>query len=174
MTMSLQKLLVASVIAITFFVTYSQRQLGATEPAVKEPNKSVKPTAEMEQTARLIVANELMRLHWTRWVTGKQLREIADEAAQEINDQLENRMEVEFLLPDEKGKRRKLDAFEEQAVEDIRAGVEEAWHEDSEGTQYVRGIRATKTCIHCHQPLGSPNAELSEGDLLGIISLKLK
>jgi hypothetical protein len=64
--------------------------------------------------------------------------------------------------------------FEQQAVEDIRAGVVEVWRDVPDGMQYVRGIRATTTCIQCHQPLGTPRGELKEGDLLGIISLKLE
>ena len=172
MTVRLQGFCVVLLSAITCLAVYADRPLGAAEP--EKSAETVTPTSEMQQIARLTVANELMRLHWTTWVTGKELRTIASQAAKGINDQFEIRSEAEFLLPEVKAKPQKRSVFEKQAVEEIRAGVTELWRDAPDGKQYVRGIRATKSCLQCHQPLGTPGGELNEGDLLGIISIKLK
>ncbi len=174
MTVRLQDFCVVLLTAITCLAADADRPLGAAEPEKSAETVTPTPTAEMQQIAHLTVANELMRLHWTTWVTGKELRTIANRAAKGINDQFELRTETQFLLPEVKAKPQKQSAFEKQAVEDIRAGVTELWLDAPDGMQYVRGIRATKTCIQCHQPLGTPGGELNEGDLLGIISVKLK
>ena len=57
---------------------------------------------------------------------------------------------------------------------EIRAGVAEVWNDTPERLQYMRGMRATTTCLQCHRPLGEPALKLEEGDLLGIISVNLK
>jgi hypothetical protein len=173
MTVRLRKFCVV-LLSSLWLVACSGLSSGAAEPEQEKSPETVTPSKEFQQIARLTVANELMRLHWTTWVTGKELRTIADQAAKGINDQFELRPEVEFLLPEVKAKPQKRSAFEKQAVEEIRAGVTESWRDAPDGKQYVRGIRATKTCIQCHQPLGTPSGELNEGDLLGIISIKLK
>ncbi len=172
MSVRLQDFCVVLLSAITCLAADADCPLRAAEP--EQSAETVEPTAEMKQVASLTAANELMRLHWTTWVTGKELRTIASQAAKGINDQFEIRSEAEFLLPEVKAKPQKQSEFEKQAVEDIRAGVTELWRDAPDGMQYVRGIRATKTCIQCHQPLGTPGGELNEGDLLGVISIKLK
>jgi hypothetical protein len=132
------------------------------------------PPEETKQIARLIAANELMRLHWTRWVTGKELKGIAEETAKGINEQLENLWTARFLVPRLKATGQRLDEFEKQGVMEIRAGVAEVWNDTPERLQYMRGMRATTTCLQCHRPLGEPALKLEEGDLLGIISVNLK
>lgn len=132
------------------------------------------PPEETKQIARLIAANELMRLHWTRWATGKELKDIAEETAQGINEQLENQWTARFLVPRLKATGQRLDEFEKQGVTEIRAGVAEVWNDTPQRLLYMRGMRATTTCLRCHRPLGKPALKLEEGDLLGIISVNLK
>lgn len=163
---------VAVVVVIVSVAALGWPQASAA-PEPKPKSEQTELPMEKKQMARLIVANELMRLHWTSWVSGRELKEIAKEAAKGINEQLENRWDGEFLLPEARARPQRLATFEKQAIDDIQAGVTEVWRDTPEGVQYVRGIRATTTCAKCHQPLGTPRGELQEGDLLGIISVKL-
>lgn len=166
--------LVVLAAAVAFFVVSPQfDQSRAAEPEVKEEDATAKPTKEMQQIARLSVANELMRLHWTKWITDQAHAKTIRETAKGIDDQLEVRPRVEYLLPDVKAERKQFDEFEKQATDDIRAGVPEVWRDTPDGAQYLRGIRAAQACVLCHQTLGARSGELKEGDLLGIISMKL-
>jgi len=142
----------------------------------KSPEKvgQIEPSNETKQIARLVAANELMRLHWTEWVTGRELKEIARVTASGINEQLDNRWEAKFLVPRLKATGQRLSELEKQGIVDIRSGLPEFWRSTRDGLHYMRGMRATKTCLQCHRPLGAPALKLEEGDLLGIISVRLK
>lgn len=172
MMIDLRKLLVVLLSAGSVFVASSYCPLIAADPAVT--NQAVKPSKSMKEVAGLTVANELMRLHWTSWVSGRELKEIAKAAATEINERVGKRAEVEFILPEVLSNRRRLDSFEKRALGEIRAGVPKVWREIGDGMQLIGGIRATTACIQCHQPMGAPSDEPMEGDLLGVVSLRLK
>ncbi len=172
--MNVQVREIVILMTVTFLMWHPVDAIQGAERDEKKSASKVEPTQEMDRIARLTVANELMRLHWETWVSGKELRMIAKQAGDEINHQLETRSNAEFLLPEVKPRPRPLDDFEKKSVEDVRAGIAEVWREVPGGTQYVRGIRATPACIQCHEAIGSPRGELGEGDLLGIISLKFK
>lgn len=151
-----------------------QEVCNAKEPQSSGQHDEIEPSNETQQIARLIAANELMRLHWTEWVTGKELKEIAKTTAKGINEQLDNRWEAKFLVPRLHVTGQRLNELEKQGIVDIRAGVPEVWRKTRDGLHYTRGMRAATACLQCHRPLGQPALKLEEGDLLGVISLTLK
>lgn len=146
----------------------------AEEPESKRQDKQAEPSKESKQVAQLIAANELMRLHWSEWVTGRELKEIAKETAKGINEQLEIRWAAKVMVPLMEAPDKPLSEFEKQGIDDIRAGVAEVWHKTPDGWHYMCGMRATKSCLQCHRPLNDPGRKLEVGDLLGIISVTLK
>ena len=165
-------ILVLSVSAMSVFVGgfHAGSDLSAQQPTVKS---DAGPSSELKKIARLVAANELMRLHWTNWVTDAEHAKIVKETAQGINEDFSNQWKFEFLAPITK-KERKLNEFEESALVDIRAGQAEVWRQLSDQVQYLRGVRAKASCVRCHTTLlKSKEMKLEEGDLLGVVSVKL-
>lgn len=126
------------------------------------------------RTAQLILANELMRIHWASWVTDDEHAELVKNMIQRINDPFKDDWKFEWLVPEVVATKRKQDAFEKSAVEAIRAGEPELRRTVAEEVEFVLPVRARTTCLKCHTALRSPAMPLREGDLLGVASVRLK
>ena len=142
--------------------------------AEEKSRRELQPQDWESTTARLVLANELMRIHWTGWVTDDEHAEVVRNTVRGINDGFKNKWKVEWLLPEVVSINRKRDNFETSAVEAIRAGEPELRRTVSEEVQFLLPVRASTACLKCHTALRSPRMPLEEGDLLGIASVQLK
>ena len=70
--------------------------------------------------AQLVLANELMRIHWTSWATDAEYATVVKNTIRGINQDFRGNWKFQWLAPEVVATER--DAFEESAVKDIRVG----------------------------------------------------
>ena len=138
----------------------------------KQPRE--RPADSAITTAKLVLANELLRIHWAGWETDKGRDELILDVAQGINDGLKDKWKVEWLVSDIVPAKKKPTAFERAAVEEIRAGEPELRRRVVDGIHFVLPVRAKSTCLQCHTNLRPGGLPFEEGDLLGVASVLLK
>ena len=139
-----------------------------------EEKSDQRPDDSEATTAQLVLANELMRIHWTSWATDGEHAELVKDMIQGIHDPFKDRWKLEWLAPEVVATKRRQGEFEKSAVEAIRAGEPEVRRKVSEGVNFILPVRARTTCLKCHTALRSRADQLQEGDLLGIASVQLK
>ena len=142
--------------------------------AEEKSRSDQRPDDSESRTAQLILANELMRIHWTSWATDDEHAELVKDMIQGIHDPFKDQWKLEWLVPEVAATKRRQGAFEKSAVEAIRAGEPELRRAVSEGVNFILPVRARTTCLNCHTALRFRAVPLQEGDLLGIASVQLK
>lgn len=148
--------------------------LGSLASAEDKTRQDPTPDSAEVTTAKLVLANELMQLHWSSWVTDDEHADVVKRTIRGINDDLKHKWKVEWLVPKVVATKRQQDDFERAAVTDIRAGEPVLQRKVSDGVQVVLPVRANGACLKCHTALRSPRMPLEVGDLLGIASVQLK
>ena len=130
--------------------------------------------AQNDIRARDLKKSILMKVHWKWSELNEDFQPMIDDLFSELNpEDIDGYQLVKADWVDADPANRPDDTFGHEALEKIKQGAEEHIERDAEKGvyHYYGAVRATKTCVACHN-LRNPNVKKA-GDLIGMVKISL-